>query len=220
MPKVPSNVLDYHDKFIVVHATLACVATLFTAPAAILIGRYFRTRRWWFNTHLTLQTFTAALIIPSFALGLQSIGHNKHGNQLTGKKADPHHDFGLAVLILFLVQFLIGVGAHYTHSAGYVKTNVLPTLTTPKNPIRHVHVVFGIILTALLYACVKTGLDEWDAVADNGTLVPKGIRVAYWVLFGLAVGAYLVGWVFEAIPSRGGSQRDSVDVGSTEKAEE
>ncbi|KAJ6457373.1 hypothetical protein C8R45DRAFT_943318 [Mycena sanguinolenta] len=218
MPHEPANVFDYHDKFIIVHATLACVATLFTAPAAILIGRYFRTRRWWFNTHLILQTLTAALIVPSFALGIQSIAHNGHGNQLTGKKADPHHDFGLAVLILFLVQFLLGVGAHYTHSAGYVKDNVFPTLTTPKNPLRHVHVVFGIIMTALLYACVKTGMDEWDDVADNGTLVPKGVRVLYWVLFGLAVGAYFVGWIFEAIPGRSRSQQASFDGESTEKA--
>ncbi|KAF8215684.1 hypothetical protein K438DRAFT_606359 [Mycena galopus ATCC 62051] len=220
MPHAPTVGLDYHDKFIVIHATLACVATLFTAPAAILIGRYFRTRRWWFNTHLALQTFTAALIIPSFALGLQSIAHNGHGNQISGKGADPHHDFGFAVLILFFVQFTIGVGAHYTHSAGYVKDHLFPTLTTRKNPLRYVHIVFGIIMTALLYACVKTGMDEWDAVADNGTLVPKGIRVAYWVLFGLAVAVYLLGWVFEAIPSRGGSRQETVDDGSTEKAEE
>ncbi|KAF7347205.1 CBD9-like protein [Mycena venus] len=219
MPKVAPNVFDYHDKFIVVHAVLACVATLITAPAAILIGRYFRTRRWWFNTHLILQTFTATLIIPSVALGLQSIAHNHHGDQLTGKKADPHHDLGLSILILFLVQFLIGVGAHYTHSEGYTKDSVFPTLTTPKNPLRHIHVMFGIIMTALLYAGVKTGMDEWDDVADNGTLVPKGVRVIYWVLFGLAVAAYFVGWIFEAIPGRGGSRPHSVDAGSTEKAE-
>jgi cytochrome b561 len=196
------------------------VATLLTAPAAILIGRYFRTRRWWFNTHMVLQTFTAVLIIPSVALGLQSIGHNHHGDQLTGKKADPHHDLGLAILILFLVQFLIGVGAHYTRG-GYAKEKIFPTFTTPKNPLRHVHVVFGIAMTALLYAGVKTGMDEWDDVADNATLVPKGFRVAYWVFFGLAVGAYFVGWVVEAIPGQGGSLRQdsSVDAGSTEKEE-
>ncbi|KAJ7871121.1 hypothetical protein B0H14DRAFT_3860739 [Mycena olivaceomarginata] len=146
-------------------------------PTAILIGRYFRTRRWWFNTHMVLQTFTAVLIIPS---------------------ADPHHDLGLAILILFLIQFLIGVGAHYTRG-GYAKEKIFPTFTTPKNPLRH------------------TGMDEWDDVADNATLVPKGIRVAYWVFFGLAVGAYFVGWVVEAIPGHGGSLRQ--DSGSTEKEE-
>ncbi|KAJ6541609.1 hypothetical protein B0H19DRAFT_1268591 [Mycena capillaripes] len=216
MPKQPTVGLDYHDKFIVVHAVLACVATLITAPAAILIGRYFRGRRWWFNTHLTLQTMSLVLIVPSVALGLQSIGHNHHGSQLTGAKADPHHDLGLSILILFLVQFLVGVIAHYTHAAAPAKGSTFPTLTTPKNPLRHVHVVFGVVMTALMYAGVKTGMDEWDDVADNATKVPKGIRIVYWIFFGLAVAAYVLGWVLE--PIRAGSRENSI-AESTEKIE-
>ncbi|KAJ6457369.1 hypothetical protein C8R45DRAFT_943314 [Mycena sanguinolenta] len=217
MPSQPTVGFDYHDSMIVAHAVLVSVATLLTAPAAILIGRYFRSRSWWFRVHVTLQTLTAIFVMVGVTVSLVAVNHNGNGTQLVGPKKDPHHDLGLAILILFLVQFALGVIAHYTHSAGHTKGAAFPTLTTPKNPLRHVHVVFGVVITALLYAGVKTGMDEWDRVADNATLVPKGVRVAYWVLFGLAVGAYLLGWILE--PIRGGSQLDSVDAGSTEKME-
>lgn len=162
--------------------------------------------------HLTLQTVTAIFVITLFALGLIAVSSGGHGYQLVGPKKDPHHDIGLAIMILFLLQFFLGVVAHYTHSEGPGKY----TLTTPKSPIRHLHVVFGIIITALLYAGVKTGMDEWDMVSDMGTLVPKGIVVTYWVLFGLAVAAYLFGWILE--PIRANSRENSV-ADSQEKME-
>ncbi|KAJ7810525.1 hypothetical protein B0H14DRAFT_2863511, partial [Mycena olivaceomarginata] len=211
----PVVTLDYHDFLIAAHSILTSVAALIAAPAAILIGRYFRSRSWWFKAHVTLQAFTAIFVITGTALSLVSVVHNGNGDQLTGRLKDPHHDLGLAILVLFLLQFVFGVVAHYTHSAGHSKGSAFPTLTTPKNPLRHVHVVFGIVMTALLYAGVETGMDEWDKAADSGTRVPKGIRTAYWVLFGLAVAAYLLGWILE--PIRRGSERDSVDAASLEK---
>ncbi|KAK7063588.1 CBD9-like protein [Favolaschia claudopus] len=218
MSHPPTTGFDYHDSMIVAHAVLVSVAALLTAPAAILIGRYFRGRSWWFRVHLTLQTLTFVLFVPGTILSLVAVNHNGNGTQLVGRLKDAHHDLGLSVLILFLLQFVIGIIAHYTHSAGYLRTNTFPTLTTPKNPLRHVHVVFGVVITALLYTGVKTGMDEWDNVADKGTLVPKGVRVMYWVLFGLAVAAYLFGWVLE--PFRGGKRDEPLDIGSTEKVEE
>ncbi|KAJ7439996.1 hypothetical protein FB451DRAFT_1106906 [Mycena latifolia] len=218
MPKKPNEGIDYHDQMIVAHAVLASVATLITAPAAILVGRYFRSRRWWFNTHLTLQTLTAIFVITTFALGLVAVSSGGHGYQLVGPKADPHHDLGLAIIVLFLLQFFLGIVAHYTHSERPGSSDsAFPTLTTPKSPLRHLHVIFGIVMTALLYAGVKTGMDEWDMVSDMETLVPQGIVVTYWVLFGLAVAAYLFGWVLE--PIRASGRQSSIDVGSTEKME-
>ncbi|KAJ7696770.1 hypothetical protein B0H17DRAFT_1053001 [Mycena rosella] len=200
MPKTPPGVIDYHDQMIIAHAVFASVATLITAPAAILVGRYFRSQRWWFNTHLTLQTLTA------FSSS-RSVSSGGNGDQLTGPKADPHHDIGLAIIVLFLLQFLLGVVAHFTHSAGPSSSDsAFPTLTTPKSPLRHLHVIFGIVMTALLYAGVKTGMDEWDMVSDMATLVPKGIVVVYWVIFGLE-------------PIRASGRKDSIDAGSSEKVQ-
>ncbi|KAJ7146450.1 hypothetical protein C8R44DRAFT_864218 [Mycena epipterygia] len=150
-------------------------------------------------------------------VGLVAVSSGGNGNQLTGPKKDAHHDLGLAIIVLFLLQFFLGVVAHFTHSAGPgTKDSAFPTLTTPKSPLRHLHVVFGIVMTALLYAGVKTGMDEWDMVSDMGTLVPKGIVVTYWVIFGLEVAAYVFGWVLE--PIRGGRQV-SIDLGSSEKVQ-
>ncbi|KAJ6617444.1 hypothetical protein B0H10DRAFT_2218600 [Mycena sp. CBHHK59/15] len=154
---------------IIAHAVLASVAALITAPAAVLIGRYFRSHRWWFKTHLALQTLTAIFVITLFAVGLVAVASGGHGAQLVGPKKDPHHDLGLAIVVLFLLQFVLGVVAHNTHSEGPGPY----TLMTPKSPLRHLHGIFGIIMTALLYAGIKTGMDEWDMVSDMGTLVPK-----------------------------------------------
>ncbi|KAF7292046.1 Cytochrome b561 domain-containing protein [Mycena indigotica] len=119
MAKKPTDGVDYHDKMIIAHAVFACIATLFTAPAAILIGRYFRGRPWWFKAHLWLQSVTASCIIIVFAVGIVAVlSGASHIVQLTGPKADAHHDLGLAILILFLLQYLLGIAAHYTHSAG------------------------------------------------------------------------------------------------------
>ncbi|KAJ7641017.1 hypothetical protein FB45DRAFT_899264 [Roridomyces roridus] len=204
--------LDFHDKMIVAHAVLAGLAALITAPAAILIGRYFRSRRWWFKAHLFLQIITAIFVITLFAVGLLAVASGGNGNQLTGPKKDPHHDIGLAIAVLFFLQFVLGIVAHFTHSAGAGTY----TLTTPKSPLRHVHVGMGLVVTALLYAGVKTGMDEWNNVSDAKTLVPKGVEVVYWVLFALAVAAYVFGWILEPIRA---ASRESSAVGSREKVD-
>ncbi|KAF7292044.1 Cytochrome b561 domain-containing protein [Mycena indigotica] len=222
MAKKPTDGVDYHDKMIIAHAVFACIATLFTAPAAILIGRYFRGRPWWFKAHLWLQSVTASCIIIVFAVGIVAVlSGASHIVQLTGPKADAHHDLGLAILILFLLQYLLGIAAHYTHSAGPAgaqKGAAFPTLSTPKHALRHLHVFCGVAMTALLYAGVKTGMDEWDTVSDMGTRVPSGIVVVYWLFFGIEVAAYLFGWVMEPLRAKK-TQRAaaSLDGGSEEK---
>ncbi|KAJ7052287.1 hypothetical protein C8F01DRAFT_1171586 [Mycena amicta] len=222
MAKTPGGI-DYHDKMIIAHAVFACIAALFAAPAAILVGRYFRTRSWWFRAHLYLQSITAICVIVVFAVGLVAVSSGaSHTIQLTGPKADPHHDLGLAILILFLLQFFLGIAAHYSHSAGPAgaqKGAAFPTLTTPKHILRHVHVVCGVVMTALLYAGVKTGMDEWDMVSDMGTRVPEGIVVVYWLLFGIEVAVYLFGWVLEPIRAKTMSRTSSIEVGSEEKVQ-
>ncbi|KAJ7045191.1 hypothetical protein C8F04DRAFT_1068006 [Mycena alexandri] len=209
------GVIDYHDGMIIAHAVLVSVATLITAPSAILIGRYLRSRRWWFKAHLILQSTTAVFVIVGVALSLVAVASGGNGNQLTGPLKDPHHDLGFAILILFLVQFILGVVAHYTHSAGPGADGPFPTLTTPKSPLRHLHVVFGIVMTALMYAGVKTGMDEWNMVSDMGTLVPNGVVATYWVFFGIAVAAYLFGWILE--PIRASRRQPSIASASDEK---
>lgn len=44
---------------------------------------------------------------------------------------------------------------------------------------------------------VYTGFNEWETTSDAGTLVPKSVKVIYWILLGLAIAGYIGGWVLE-----------------------
>lgn len=96
-------------------AAFACIAVLITLPIALLTARLFRNNPSWIRTHLFLNTATAILLIVAFALGIASIlvGSDDGDVQLTGDEADVHHTLGLAVFVLFMVQVVIGFGAHY-----------------------------------------------------------------------------------------------------------
>jgi hypothetical protein len=41
---------------------------------------------------------------------------------------------------------------------------------------------------------VYTGFDEWNGNSESETTVPKGVEIAFWILFGLEVAAYGLGW--------------------------
>lgn len=49
--------------------------------------------------------------------------------------------------------------------------------------------------TVLADAQVYTGFDEWDQTSKSQTTVPRGITIAFWVLFSVEIFAYIVGWV-------------------------
>ena len=42
---------------------------------------------------------------------------------------------------------------------------------------------------------VYSGFVEWNGNSESETTVPKGVRIAFWILFGLEVAAYGLGWV-------------------------
>ncbi|KAJ3978865.1 hypothetical protein F5890DRAFT_1547849 [Lentinula detonsa] len=189
---------DYHDTLIIAHAVFASMAALITAPAAILVARYFRSRTWWFKAHIILQIVTVAFTIIFFTISTVAVASGGHGTQFVGPKKDPHHDLGLAIAILLWVEAIFGVAAHYTHTAHAITRGAFPTIKAKKSPLRHLHAWYGIFVAGLLYAGIKTGIDEWNMVADSGTLVPRGIEIAFWVIFALEIAAYVIGWFLEA----------------------
>ncbi|KAF8881915.1 hypothetical protein BD779DRAFT_1473212 [Infundibulicybe gibba] len=214
MSKEITSGWDFHDKFIIIHAVFASMATLLTAPLAILAARYFRRNRSWFLAHAILQTLTCLFVIIAFVLSAVAVRSSGNGWQFTGPHMDLHHDFGLAVFILVLVEGVIGLLAHYTRTLQFPgATRAFPTLTARKSPVRRIHVAFGIIIAGLLYALLYTGLNEWDMVSDAGTFVPRGVRVMFWIIFAIEVAAYAVGWTREAIlrPRRARAEAESVE---------
>jgi len=201
-----------HDKLIIVHATFAGLAVMILVPAGILFTRFLRlgrrTATSWFSTHSTLQILALISLIIVFATGVQAVKGGGHGSQFTGPKKDTHHDLGLAVFILFLVQVLFGIASHYTQGPNQLPTEKgehthVPSVTAPRNRIRTVHLLFGLATTAILYAQIVIGFDEWDMTSDSMTTVPEGVRDVFWILFGLEIGMYFTGYAFELTRTRG-----------------
>lgn len=89
-----------------------------------------------------------------------------------------------------MVQYLFGIAARYTKPPSFNDV----TFNRGRSVLRYWHIFLGIAATAVLYAQVYTGFGEWDESSDSMTLTPRGIRIAYWILLGVAVGAYLLGW--------------------------
>jgi len=187
------SISTYHDKLIIAHAVFASLAALFVVPSAILMARYLRGSPSWYRLHSGLNLVTAIFIIIVFALGTRAVGSGGHGSQFSGTGADTHHQLGLAVFLIVMVQTILGLAAHYTKT----NTNTDATFARGKSVFRYVHIVLGIATAALLYVQVYDGFYEWDMTSDAGTLTPMGIKDAYWVLLALAVGAYLAGWLLE-----------------------
>lgn len=147
----------------------ASIAALITAPAAILIARYFRSRAWWFKAHLILQGLTVLCVVIAFVLSAVAVSSGGHGTQFTGPKKDPHHDLGLSVFVLLFAEAIFGVAAHYTSSEQSTTDGAFPTIRAKKSPLRHLHSWYGIFVAGVLYAGIRSGITEWNKVSDSGT---------------------------------------------------
>ncbi|KAK9898844.1 hypothetical protein P389DRAFT_193864 [Cystobasidium minutum MCA 4210] len=177
-----------HDRYITVHAIFGSLAALVTAPAAIVVARYFRSWRYWNIVHLSLNALTAIFIVITFALGNTAL---KRSNQYSGPSADLHHQLGLSIFIITLVQTILGIAARFTQPPPF---NYV-TLQARRPALRYIHIAFGIATAAILYAQVYTGFDEWNETSNSDTKVPYGVIVVFWVLFSIEVFAYIVGWI-------------------------
>lgn len=150
-------------------AVFACIAALITAPAALLIARYFRSRAWWFKAHLILQSLTVGCVFILFVLSTVAVSSGGHGTQFTGLKKDPHHDLGLSIFILLFMEAIFGIAAHYTSSKQSTTYGAFPTIRAKKSLLRHLHLWYGIVVAGALYAAIKSGITEWNEVSDSGT---------------------------------------------------
>lgn len=94
---------------------------------------------------------------------------------------DIHHTLGLAIIILFALQILLGWGSHY----------VKKQWSSSKHPLRMLHVVLGIGTVALLYWETWNGVSiEWPAMTDQGEDIPLAVQIIFWLLLAFAVGLW------------------------------
>jgi len=165
-----------HDKLAIAHALFACIAVLFTMPVALLAARYLRHGPRWFKVHVIFNTITVLLIILVFGLGVGAVASQDQGTQFNGSQSDLHHKVGLAVFIIIMAQFFLGIWAHYV-PGGHIT--------------RRAHVVLGLITAAGLYWETWEGMhNEWAEMSTSMTVTPQGVQVVFWALFLVAVLAY------------------------------
>jgi hypothetical protein len=132
-------------------------------PLGALQARLFRTfvpGKWWFMAHWIMQwPVSSILIIVGFALGVNEVNHTK-----SGQLDSTHKKWGLVLVILYIVQCSFGGFIHFIKSS---KASRRP-------PQNYGHAVLGLLIIALSFWQVYTGLnEEWKAV--GGQYIPPSI---------------------------------------------
>jgi cytochrome b561 len=138
---------------------------------------------------------TTFLIILVFGLGMASVASEGPANAFVGPGSDLHHQLGLSVFILVLIQAIFGIIAHNFNVGHWT---------------RKIHMPFGIIIVALLYWQTWEGMhNEWAETSVIMTTTTKCVQVLFWVFSMGAVIAYVLGVVKAMLSlSRNGSVSD------------
>ncbi|KAF8961770.1 hypothetical protein BDZ97DRAFT_1759772 [Flammula alnicola] len=148
------------------HAILSTVGFLILLPIGVLVARYTRTLPYrWFWAHWIIQlVISAPVILAGWALGRKTtsaygLGHFK----------DPHEKMGLALLILYLIQIVLGA------------------LLTSRN--------FRVSSEDIALRTVHYGLfTEWPLATGGLHQVPQSAKhawlallIVFWVLYALGL---------------------------------
>lgn len=96
-----STLTQYH-RMILAHGILGAMIFLFLIPTAVMIVRFYDGRPGWaVRYHARLHIFSALLLLVVFLLGFLSVGPNR-------SLSNPHHGIGVALFVLFILQFIGG----------------------------------------------------------------------------------------------------------------
>lgn len=136
-----------------------------------------------------------------------------HGR--SDREADSAHPaLGAVVLVIVLVQLVGGGLAKWVRCPDY---NYV-TLQKKRHWIRYLHILLGITGLALLWAQVYTGFEYWDETSPKMTMVPRGIRIAFWVLLALSAALYVAGWPVQEYLARKRRAREMKAIPETKEA--
>ena len=163
MQPISSSDYDHATK----QAVFACIATLFTLPVALLVGRYRHIDVIWLKIHTLFNGITIFLIIVVFGLGTGAVSNARLGTQFSGLNSDLHHRIGLIVFVLFALQGILGIIAHKTPNGDL---------------LRRVHVLTGIFAAAGLLGETWEGLHvEWAEKSTSKTSTPQLVQLIFWL---------------------------------------
>ena len=183
------------QKLIVAHAVLLGLGFLVFLPLGALFARYFRTfTSRWFLVHSIVQFYVAGpLIIIGFALGVAAVSQAglEHLN-------DDHKRWGVAILILYLVQCTLGAGIHFIKakpspsrekynggkdSKAWLVRGIDDSGRRRRPAQNYMHAVLGLLVLGLAFYQVRSGYrDEWPLLGRGDA--PEGVNVAWivWVV--------------------------------------
>ncbi|KAF5375724.1 hypothetical protein D9615_009353 [Tricholomella constricta] len=164
------------------HAILSTIGFLILLPIGVLVARFTRTfsNKWW-TAHWIIQlAISGPVIFVGWALGYQTTETLKMGHFM-----DAHQATGLALIILYLVQLVLGTFIHYFK---------FPSLFRGRRPPQnYFHVFLGLVIFILAAAQVYSGLyTEWNIALGGLHQVPQSAKKA-WLAF------IIVFWVLYAI---------------------
>lgn len=190
-PAVPSGASDTkftaplqpYQKTIIAHAVLVTAGFLFMLPAGALLARYARTfTNTWFKGHWILQFGVAApLICIGVILGVVAVSQAK-ANHFD----DNHKRWGIALLVLYLVQCGLGAFIHFVKKADRKR----------RPPQNYIHAIFGLAIIGLSLYQVHSGFDtEWPLTTGRDP-VPKFVKYIFYVWAVLLPVSYAVGLSF------------------------
>ncbi|GAA5875775.1 hypothetical protein JCM1840_003513 [Sporobolomyces johnsonii] len=186
-PQPKPSGLTSRDKVLIVHAAFGSAAAMVVAPAGVLCARLGRGHKW-YPVHATVQAFAIVCIVIAFALGVA---------KNTGGVDDSHKQLGIALFILYVVvQPGLGYLGHRYAGPSPI-TSARPAFAQPApSPIRLLHVVLGVVILALGWWQVWSGLNtEWQTGSDRQDEVPLGAKVVFWIVVGSVAVLYLGWWV-------------------------
>jgi hypothetical protein len=96
-----STLTQYH-RMILAHGIIAAIVFLLLVPTAVMTVRFYDGRPGWaVRYHGRLQIMSGLLLLVVFILGFLSVGPNR-------SLSNPHHGIGVAIFVLFILQFLGG----------------------------------------------------------------------------------------------------------------
>jgi len=181
MSSFPLNQFDIRVRN---HALLSSIGFLVLLPIGVLVARYTRTLPYkWFYAHWIIQlVISAPVIFVGWSLGYKtsSILENGHFQ-------DPHQKIGLALLVLYVIQLVIGVLVHF-----FKFSTILRGHRAPHN---YLHVIIGLAIFALAQYNVHYGLyTEWPIFIEGFHNIPQSannawlaLTILFWVLYALGM---------------------------------
>lgn len=171
------------EKLAKTHAILCATGFLVLLPIGALIARYGRNiTKHWFYVHTIFQlVFAGPVIFVGWSKGNQT-------RQLLQLRHfhDTHQTIGVAVMILYIAQLVIGLFIHFVK---------MPSLFAGHRPPQnYVHVLLGIAILALAAYEVHLGLyTEWlllgglHQMSSSATRAWLALVVIFWGLYFLGL---------------------------------